>query len=177
MTASQVADADTNDPDDQMAADYSFSFTTADPPVPGAGVIINEIDADTLGNDSAEFVELFDGGSGNTPLDGLVVVFFAGNVPAGQDASGVHKSYAAFDLDGYTTDANGYFTLGNPAVPGVDLIFHPGEFGSCRTVPTRSRSIPEAPATSRLVPRDFVNVQDAIVYGTDDADDVVLLRC
>ena len=129
VAASQVTDADTNDPDDQMAADYSFTFTIADPPLPGASVIINEIDADTLGNDSAEFVELFDGGSGNTPLDGLVVVFFAGNVPAGQDASGVHKSYAAFDLDGYTTDANGYFTLGNPGVPGVDLIFNPGEFG------------------------------------------------
>ena len=27
-------------------------------------------------------------------------------------------SYAAFDLDGFSTDANGYFTLGNPGVPG-----------------------------------------------------------
>ena len=80
VTASQVTDADSNDPDDQMAADYSFSFTTADPPLPGAtNVIINEVDADTPGNDTAEFVELFDGGSGNTPLNGLVVVFFAGN--------------------------------------------------------------------------------------------------
>ena len=28
--------------------------------------------------DTAEFVELYDGGIGNTPLDGLVVVFFDG---------------------------------------------------------------------------------------------------
>jgi ABC-type multidrug transport system fused ATPase/permease subunit len=37
--------------------------------------MINEIDADTPGSDTAEFIELYDGGpahgGGNTPLDGL----------------------------------------------------------------------------------------------------------
>ena len=72
--------------------------------------MINEVDADTPGSDTAEFVELYDGGAGNTPLDGLVVVFFDGATTG----SG-NQSYAAFDLDGYSTDANGYFVWGIPA--------------------------------------------------------------
>ena len=67
VTADQITDADTNDPPDQMASDFTFSFTTADPPPPVAtNVIINELDADTPGTDAAEFVELYDGGVGNT---------------------------------------------------------------------------------------------------------------
>lgn len=176
VKGSQVTDTDANDPEDQMANDYVFAFTTADPPLPGASVIINEIDADTPGDDRAEFVELFDGGSGSTPLDGLVVVFFAGNVASGQDASGVHKSYAAFDLDGYATDANGYFTLGNPGVPGVNLVFNPGDFGLLQNgadaVALFTGSASDFPAGT---PVTITNVQDAIVYDTDDADDLVLL--
>ena len=47
-----------------------------------------------------------------------------GSPPAGDaplqvffDASG------SYDLDGYSTDGNGYFVLGNAAVSGVDLVF------------------------------------------------------
>ena len=79
-----------------------------------ADVIINETDADTEGTDVAEFVELYDGGTGNTALDGMVVVFFNGSDDA---------SYAAYDLDGFSTDANGYFVLGNTGVPGVQITF------------------------------------------------------
>src|SRR5262245_32143728 len=75
-------------------------------------ILINELDSDTPGTDAAEFVELYDGGVGNTSLTGLVVVFFNGS--AANDAS-----YAAFDLDGFSTNASGYFVLGNAAVPGV----------------------------------------------------------
>jgi len=39
-----------------------------------ATVVINEIDADTEGTDILEFVELYDGGVGNAPLDGYVLV-------------------------------------------------------------------------------------------------------
>ena len=121
VTANQISDADTDDPPDEMEADFTFSFTTASPPPPGAtNVIINELDADTPGDDVAEFVELYDGGTGGTALDGLVVVFYNGSNDL---------SYAAFDLDGFQTDASGYFTLGNPAVPGVDLVFNPGAAG------------------------------------------------
>jgi len=50
---------------------------------------------------------LYDGGTGNTDLSGLVVVLFNGNGDI---------SYNAFDLDGYSTDADGYFVIcGNAA--------------------------------------------------------------
>ncbi|NJO90239.1 MAG: lamin tail domain-containing protein [Chloroflexia bacterium] len=77
-------------------------------------VIINEIDADTEGTDVLEFVELYDGGFGNTSLDGYVVVFYNGSNDL---------SYAAYDLDGYSTDGNGYFVLGNADVPSVSIVF------------------------------------------------------
>src|SRR5262249_54225580 len=104
---------------------------------------------------------------GNTSLDGLVVVFYNGSNDA---------SYAAFDLDGYRTDANGYFTLGNPGVPGVDLIFDPGASGLLQNGP-------DAVALYAANATDFpngasvttTNLQDAIVYGTDDPDDSGLL--
>ncbi len=37
-------------------------------------IIINELDSDTPSTDMLEFIELYDGGVGNTSLDGLVVV-------------------------------------------------------------------------------------------------------
>jgi len=125
VTADQISDTDTIDPPDGLASNAAFSFTTAAAPPPGAGkVIINEVDADTPGSDTAEFIELYDGGLGNTPLDGLVVVLYDG----GLSPFTGNQSYAAFDLTGKSTDANGYFVLGNPGVPNAGLTFEPGEF-------------------------------------------------
>ncbi|MCX6538217.1 MAG: DNA/RNA non-specific endonuclease [Acidobacteria bacterium] len=162
VAANQISDTDTNDPPDNPTSNVTFSFTT---PPPGAGkVMINEVDADTPGSDTAEFVELYDGGVGNTPLDGLVVVFFDGT----STGSG-NQSYAVFDLDGYTTDANGYFTMGNPGVPGVSLFFDPGAFGLLQNGPDavalyigHASEFPNGTAVTTT------NLQDAIVYGTDD---------
>ncbi|MCP4295084.1 MAG: lamin tail domain-containing protein, partial [Proteobacteria bacterium] len=36
-------------------------------------IVINEVDADTVGTDSAEFIELYDGGAGDTDLSGLTL--------------------------------------------------------------------------------------------------------
>lgn len=168
VTADQITDTDSNDPPDQMAADFVFSFTTADPPQPVAtNVIINEVDADTPGTDVAEFVELYDGGAGNTALDGLVVVFYNGTSDT---------SYAAFDLDGYRTNANGYFTLGNPGVPGVDLIFDPGSSGLLQNgadaVALYAANASDFPNGTSVT---TANLQDAVVYGTDDPEDPGLL--
>src|SRR5690606_31627548 len=74
-------------------------------------ICINEVDADQTSTDTEEFVELYDGGAGNTSLDGLVLVLFNGSNDL---------SYYAFDLDGQTTDANGYFTIGNLDVANVN---------------------------------------------------------
>jgi hypothetical protein len=143
-------------------------FTHRDKAV--ADVIINEVDSDTPGTDIAEFVELFDGGTGNTPLDGNVVVFFNGG--AANDAS-----YAAFDLDGFATNAGGYFTLGSAGVPGVDLVLPNGLL----------QNGPDAVAVFAANGSDFpngtpittTNIRDALVYAnsaTIDAGLLVLLN-
>ena len=101
VSAGEIADAGHERSAGSDGGGLRVSFTTASAPPPAAtNVIVNEVDADTPGTDTAEFVELYDGGAGNTSLDGLVLVFFNGNGGA---------SYAAFDLDGFSTDANGYF--------------------------------------------------------------------
>ena len=42
-------------------------------------MLISEINVDTPGSPSKEFVELYDGGIGGTSLDGLILVFFNGD--------------------------------------------------------------------------------------------------
>jgi uncharacterized protein len=127
-----------------------------------ARIVINEVDADTPGTDTLEFVELFDGGFGNTPLDGLVVVFFNGNDD---------RSYMVFDLDGYSTDANGFFVLGNALVPNVGLVFPNNAL----------QNGPDAVALYYGNASDFPSGTlattpiDALVYDTGDADDPNLL--
>ncbi|MGK4568517.1 endonuclease [Flavobacterium sp. 3HN19-14] len=73
-------------------------------------VVINELDADTPSTDVMEFIEL-KSATPNFPLDGYVLVFF--NATTNGDSN---LSYLAIDLDGYTTDLNGIFLLGNPNV-------------------------------------------------------------
>jgi hypothetical protein len=79
-------------------------------------IVINEVNADNPGSDSAEFVELYDGGVGNTNLSGLIVVFFNGNVDN-------DTSYLTIGLEGKQTNTKGYFVIGTTAVtPAVDVI-------------------------------------------------------
>ena len=165
VTATQITDQDVSDPPDQMLANFVFSFTVADaPPVVAENVIINELDSDTPGTDAAEFVELYDGGVGNTSLTGLVVVFFNGSNDL---------SYRAIDLDGFSTNASGYFTIGNAAVPGVDITF-PGNI-----LQNGPDAVALYAANAANFPTDTAvttaNLRDAVVYDTADADDPGLL--
>ena len=66
-------------------------------------------------------------------------------------------------------DANGYFTLGNLGVPGVDLIVDPnvlqnGADAVALFAGSASDFPPDTPVTT-------ANLLDAIIYDTDDADD------
>lgn len=75
-------------------------------------VVINEIDADTPGSDTLEFIELksFDAGGVALPnysLDGYVIVFYNG---------ANDWVYRTIDLDGFVTDINGIIHFGNSAV-------------------------------------------------------------
>ncbi|NLE59025.1 MAG: ExeM/NucH family extracellular endonuclease, partial [Planctomycetes bacterium] len=129
----------------------------------GPSVIINEVDADNPGTDAAEFVELYDGGIGNTSLDGLVVVFYNGSNDL---------SYAAYDLDGYMTDANGYFLLGNTALtPGITFAGNFLQNGQDAVALYQADAADFPTNTSATT----TNLIDAIVYDTSDADDPGLL--
>lgn len=122
--------------------------------------LINEIDADTPGRDMAEFVELSDGGVGNTALDGYVLVFYNGSND---------QSYAAFDLSGAVTSPDGFYVLGNNGVNGVVTTFAGNTLQNGQ----------DAVALYRGHASDFPNgtpvttdqLVDAVVYGTGDADD------
>ncbi len=133
----------------------SLTIPFAAPPV----ISINEVDADTPSTDTAEFVELYDGGIGNSSLDGLVIVFFNG---------ADNKAYAAFDLDGLTTNAEGFFVLGNSAVPNVNVVF------SNNILQNGADAVGLYQANAADFPNGTLatttNLLDALVYDTDDAD-------
>ena len=130
-------------------------------------VLINEVDADQVGTDSAEFVELFDGGGGNTSLDGLVIVLYNGSDDA---------SYLAFDLDGESTNGSGYFVLcgdaGNTANCDLDV--------SPNTNLIQNGADAVALFTGNAVdfpndtPVTTIGLIDAIAYDTNDGDDAGL---
>lgn len=73
-------------------------------------IVINEIEADTPSTDVLEFIEL-KSATPNLALDGYVLVLFNGTTNG--DAA---TAYMALDLDGYTTDINGIFLIGNSQV-------------------------------------------------------------
>lgn len=129
-----------------------------------AVVLINEIDADTEGTDTAEFIELFDGGVGNSSLDGLTLVFYNGSN---------NLSYQAYSLDGYTTDANGYFVLGNENVPNVSIVFgNNGLQNGADAVALYQGSINDFQNGASITTNGLI---DSVVYDTNDDDDVELL--
>ncbi len=87
--------------------------------VVNAQVVINEIDSDTAGADALEFIEL-KSTTPNFSLNGYVLVFYNGT------GTGTgNLSYLAVDLDGYFTDANGIFVLGNAAVSPTPALVIP----------------------------------------------------
>ncbi|MFZ3070127.1 MAG: ExeM/NucH family extracellular endonuclease [Anaerolineaceae bacterium] len=146
----------------------SFGFLPKTAIAQTAVVLINEVDADQVGTDTAEFIELYDGGVGNTALDGLAIVFYNGSTDV---------SYQAFDLDTLVTDPSGYFVLcGNAAnVSGCDLDVTPDT--------DLIQNGQDAVALYRANATDFpngtavttTNLVDALVYDTNDADDPGLL--
>ncbi|MGB3543579.1 CHRD domain-containing protein [Rubrivirga sp.] len=130
-------------------------------------VTINEVDSDTPGTDTAEFVELYNGGSDAVALDDAVLVLYNGNDDA---------SYQAIDLDGLSIDAGGYLVIGNPGVANVDLEVAPGGSGFFQNGPDAVALYTGAAAdfpTDTPITTD--NLIDAVVYGTADDDDTDLL--
>ncbi|MEM8489007.1 MAG: lamin tail domain-containing protein, partial [Bacteroidota bacterium] len=137
-------------------------------PPPDVDIVINEVDADQTSTDDAEFVELYDGGTGNTDLSGLVLVFFNGSDDA---------SYEAFDLDGQTTNAEGYFVLCGDAanVANCDLDVTPDDNLIQNGADAVALYVGDAAGFPTDTPASTDNLVDAIVYDTNDSDDAGLL--
>jgi Bacterial Ig-like domain/Lamin Tail Domain len=134
----------------------------ADPVIP---IVINEVDCDTPGSDTAEFVELYNNSGQPVIMDGLVLVFYNGDGDI---------SYRAINLTG-TIPANGFFLVGNPGVPNTNMTFPAGVM----------QNGPDAIALYAGSAADFsshpvtaatpATLLDAVVYDTGSADDAALL--
>ncbi|MEM8931713.1 MAG: IPTL-CTERM sorting domain-containing protein, partial [Acidobacteriota bacterium] len=134
------------------------------------GVVINEIDADTAGVDAAEFIELYDGGIGNVALDGLVLVTYNGSDDRSYNLGGQSN---AIDLDGQTTDADGFFVIGNSGVANVDLVITDDSLqNGADAVALFIGDGADFPNDTAIATVDLL---DAVVYDTSDADDPGLL--
>jgi hypothetical protein len=128
------------------------------------GQVINEVDADTPGTDVAEFIEIKH--TPNTSLDGHVVVLFNGNGDV---------SYAAFDLTGKTTDANGLFIITNTAlVTGTDI-----DMGTSNILQNGADAVAIFTGSETDFPNGTpvtsTNLLSGVVYDTADGDDAELL--
>lgn len=130
-------------------------------------VVINEIDADTPGTDIEEFVELYNNSSVEVSLDGAVLVFYNGFDD---------QSYRAINLAGFTIPANGFFVIGNEAILAAEIIIPSNGIqngadavGLYYGVDVNSfpNGTPVTAVSASLI--------DAVVYGTNDADDAGLL--
>ena len=149
------------------AVPFPIGTFTADETPPPTSVIINEVDADTPGTDAAEFVEIYDGGTGNTSLDGFALVFYNGSNDL---------SYGSVDLDGLTTDSDGYAVV----CGDVDAAF---AVNCDLDSPVPIQNGQDAVALHQGNAADFPNgtgvstdgLVDALVYDTADVDDPGLL--
>lgn len=129
-------------------------------------LIINELDSNSPGTDTAEFIELYSS-TPNFNLDGYVLVLFNGYYD---------KSYAAYDLDGHSTNNSGYFVIGDTGVTGVSINFptSPDSF-----LQNGADAVALYQANKSDFPNDTpvttTNLVDAIVYDNNHADDTGLL--
>jgi endonuclease I len=131
-------------------------------------IVINELDSDTPGIDTKEFVEL----KTQTPffsLNGYVLVFFNGS------SSGGNTSYFSVSLNGLTSDANGLVVIGGNAVSPVpdrvisDNSIQNGEDGVAVYLGTQSDFPTGTLATT-------TNLIDALVYGNNNPIATTMLQ-
>ena len=121
-----------------------------------AQVVINEVDADQVGTDAAEFIELY--GTPGQSLNGMVMVWFNGAAAT---------SYKTIDLSGNVIPASGYFVIGNAGVANVNVTF------TGNTLQNGADAIAIYTATAAAWPNgtavSATGLADALVYGTGDA--------
>ena len=139
---------------------FSISFLSAQ-------IVINEIDADTSGSDTAEFIELYSSNP-NTSLDGYIVVFYNG--------SDDKTTGDPVDLAGYSTDSNGFFVIGSTGM-GTQIEKKPGGGGwlqnGADAVALYQDSASNFPNDTEIT---TTNLIDVVIYDTSDSDDSGLMN-
>ena len=131
-------------------------------------IVINELDCDTPSTDDKEFVELLSE-TPNFPLDGYVVVFF------NSSSTGANRSYLALDLDGYTTDINGLFLIGNKLVspfPQYIIADNLIQNGPDAVAIYQADDLDFEEPTTAYVDETLI---DVLLYDTADANDADLI--
>ncbi|KAI8484184.1 hypothetical protein Bbelb_381380 [Branchiostoma belcheri] len=126
-------------------------------------ILINEVNANSPGDNNLDFIELTDGGRGNTSLDNLVLVLYDG---------ATDTAYGAWDLSSYRTNQQGLFVIGSSLIiPTPDLpLGSAGHFlhrGISAAVLYRrdGRNFTEG------MPIQTDNVEDVLVYGEEAGHD------
>ena len=130
-------------------------------------IVINELDADSPSTDTAEFVEL-KSQTPNFSTDGYILVFFNGST------SGGDSSYMVIDLNGYSTDNNGLLLIGSTGVapfPQVVIAENVIQNGA-DAIGLYLASVNDFPEGTLATQTNLI---DALVYDTNDSDDVELL--
>ena len=129
---------------------------------------VNEIDSDTDSVDELEFVEI-KSDSPNFSLDGYIVVMFNGST------NGSDSSYLAIDLNGFQTDLNGLFLIGNNNVsPSAQIIIPNNSIqNGADAVAIYQASLSDFPNSTLAT---TTNLVDALVYDTSDSDDDNLMQ-
>jgi endonuclease I len=146
---------------------FSFLLFLLIHPFLSAQLVINELDSDTAGSDLLEFIEL-KSEVPYFPLDGYVIVFFNGS------DSGGNASYYTIDLDGYTTDLNNIFMIGSINLSPVPQMIIPANViqNGADAVAVYLGSDTDFPL---MTVATQVNLIDALMYDTSDADDTELM--
>ena len=129
---------------------------------------INEIDSDTDSSDLLEFIEI-KSDSPNFSLDGYIVVLFNGSTNASD------SSYLALDLNGFQTDLNGLFLIGNNNVsPSAQIIIPNNSIqNGADAIAIYQASLADFPNSTTAT---TTNLVDALVYDTSDSDDDNLMQ-
>lgn len=153
----------------------TFQGNNTSCPAPMSTLLINEVDSDQAATgDPGEFVELYNTStttSINFAATPYVLVFFNGN-----DAN--NASYLAIELNFGTVAPQGYYTVGTPDVLNVDFTFcAPSPCGNL--IQNGADAVALYVGTADLYPNGtpptMLNLADAVVYDTSDADDADLL--
>ncbi|WP_299129097.1 endonuclease [uncultured Winogradskyella sp.] len=130
-------------------------------------LVINEFDPDSPSTDTAEFIEI-KSEIPNFSTDGYILVFFNGS------SNGADSSYLVIDLSGYITDNNGLLVIGSEGVsPFPQILISENVIqNGADAVGIYEASVNDFPEGTLATQTNLI---DALVYGTNDAEDTMLL--